>query len=76
MATAATMRRYLNTPDGAVYGFAAEPPEGLPTVGSEKAVTTNPPRVVASVELLRIRRLHRSHADGDAGGPGRYEVAT
>ena len=43
MATAATMRRYLNTPDGAVYGFAPEPPEGLPTVGSEKAVTTTVP---------------------------------
>jgi phytoene dehydrogenase-like protein len=43
MATAATMRRYLNTPDGAVYGFAPEPPEGLPTVGSEKAVATTVP---------------------------------
>jgi all-trans-retinol 13,14-reductase len=43
MATAATMRRYLNTPDGAIYGFAPEPPEGRPSVGSEKAVATTIP---------------------------------
>ena len=43
MATAATMRRYLNTPDGAVYGFAPDPPQGLPTAGSEKAVVTTVP---------------------------------
>ena len=43
MATAATMRRYLNTPDGAVYGFAPDPPHGLPTAGSEKAVATAVP---------------------------------
>jgi phytoene dehydrogenase-like protein len=43
MATAATMHRYLNTPDGAVYGFAPDPPRGLPTAGSEKAVATTVP---------------------------------
>ncbi len=43
MATAATMRRYLNTPGGAIYGFAPEPPEGRPSVGSEKAVATTIP---------------------------------
>lgn len=43
MATAATMRRYLNTPDGAIYGFAPEPPRGLPTVGSERGVVTSVP---------------------------------
>jgi phytoene dehydrogenase-like protein len=43
MATATTMRRYLNTPGGAIYGFAPEPPEGRPSVGSEKAVTTTIP---------------------------------
>jgi phytoene dehydrogenase-like protein len=40
MATALTMRRYLNTPEGAIYGFAAEPPTGRPTAGTEKAVET------------------------------------
>lgn len=40
MATALTMRRYLNTPEGAIYGFAAEPPVGRPTAGTEKAVET------------------------------------
>jgi all-trans-retinol 13,14-reductase len=43
MATAATMRHYLNTPNGAVYGFAPEPPKGLPAVGSEKVVATSVP---------------------------------
>jgi all-trans-retinol 13,14-reductase len=43
MATAATMRRYLDTPDGAVYGFAPDPPKGLPTAGSEKALATTVP---------------------------------
>ncbi len=43
MATAATMRRYLNTPDGAVYGFAPDPPQGLPAAASEKAVATTVP---------------------------------
>jgi phytoene dehydrogenase-like protein len=40
MATALTMRRYLNTPDGAIYGFAAEPPTGRPMAGTDKAVET------------------------------------
>jgi all-trans-retinol 13,14-reductase len=43
MATAATMRHYLNTPGGATYGFAPEPPKGLPTLGSESGVTTTVP---------------------------------
>jgi phytoene dehydrogenase-like protein len=43
MATAATMHRYLNTPDGAVYGFAPDPPQGLPIAGSEKGVATTVP---------------------------------
>ncbi|MDA0231510.1 MAG: NAD(P)/FAD-dependent oxidoreductase, partial [Proteobacteria bacterium] len=43
MATALTMRRYLNTPEGAVYGFAAEPPSGRRTARTEKAVETNVP---------------------------------
>jgi len=43
MATAATMRHYLNTPDGAIYGFAPDPPEGLPTLGSDRAVATTVP---------------------------------
>lgn len=40
MATALTMRRYLNTPEGAIYGFAAEPPAGRPMAGTAKAVET------------------------------------
>ncbi len=40
MVTASTMRHYLNTPDGAIYGFAPEPPKGRPTMGSERGVTT------------------------------------
>lgn len=43
MATAVTMRQQLNTPGGAVYGYAQEPPEGLPTLGSERGVTTTVP---------------------------------
>jgi all-trans-retinol 13,14-reductase len=34
---------YLNTPEGALYGFAAEPPQGLPTLGAEKGVATTIP---------------------------------
>ena len=30
MATARTLHDYLNTPEGAVYGFALEPPKGAP----------------------------------------------
>ena len=40
MATAATMQHYLNTPGGAVYGFAQVPPRGLPTVGTPRGVQT------------------------------------
>jgi all-trans-retinol 13,14-reductase len=43
MATAVTLSRYLNSPHGEVYGFAPEPPTGIPTFGSEKAVTTTVP---------------------------------
>jgi phytoene dehydrogenase-like protein len=43
MATASAMRHYLNTPDGAIYGFAPEPPRGLPTLGSERGVATTVP---------------------------------
>ena len=43
MATAATLRRYLNTADGAIYGFAPDPPKGLPTLGSERGVATTVP---------------------------------
>ena len=43
MATAATMHHYLNTPGGAVYGFAPDPPPGRPDAGSEKAVATTVP---------------------------------
>jgi phytoene dehydrogenase-like protein len=43
MATAATMRRYLNTPEGALYGFAPEPPKGLPVAGTKRAVETAVP---------------------------------
>ena len=43
MATAATMRHYLNTPGGATYGFAPEPPRGLPILGSERGVATTVP---------------------------------
>ncbi len=37
------MRRYLNTPDGAIYGFAPEPPTGVPTLGSGRGVATSVP---------------------------------
>ena len=40
MATAATMHRYLNTPGGAVYGFAQTPPHGIPTAGTSRGVHT------------------------------------
>lgn len=43
MSTAATMRHYLNTPDGAVYGFAQVPPRGIPATGSPKGVQTAVP---------------------------------
>jgi all-trans-retinol 13,14-reductase len=43
MSTAATMHRYLNTPGGAVYGFAPEPPKGIPDAGSERAAATTVP---------------------------------
>ena len=43
MATALTMRNYLNTPEGAIYGFAQEPPKGRPVTGSEKGVRTTIP---------------------------------
>ena len=43
MATATTMHRYLNTPAGAIYGFAPEPPEGLPALGTERAFSTTIP---------------------------------
>ena len=42
MATASTMRHYLNTPDGAVSGFAPEPPKGLPTPLGRDVATTVP----------------------------------
>jgi all-trans-retinol 13,14-reductase len=48
MATAATMRHYLNTPDGAVYGFAPEPPKGLPTPLGRGVATTVPGLWLAS----------------------------
>jgi hypothetical protein len=37
------MRHRLNTPDGALYGYAPEPPQGLPTLGSEPGVATTIP---------------------------------
>ena len=43
MATAATMARYLNTPGGAVYGFAQTPPHGVPTAGTPRGVHTTVP---------------------------------
>ncbi len=43
MATAATMAHYLNTPEGAVYGFAQVPPHGIPTVGTPRGVETTVP---------------------------------
>jgi len=37
MSTALTMHRELNTPEGAVYGFAAPvPPRGIPTFPSAR----------------------------------------
>jgi phytoene dehydrogenase-like protein len=39
IATARTMHDYLNTPGGAVYGFALEPPERMPK-GPPKTVST------------------------------------
>ncbi|HTX94761.1 MAG TPA: NAD(P)/FAD-dependent oxidoreductase [Mycobacterium sp.] len=43
MATAATMAHYLNTPDGAVYGFAQVPPHGIPTAGTPRGIQTPVP---------------------------------
>ncbi len=43
MATAATMAHYLNTPDGAVYGFAQVPPHGIPTAGTPRGIQTTVP---------------------------------
>lgn len=40
MTTAAGMQRYLNTPGGAVYGFAQTPPHGIPTAGTDRGVRT------------------------------------
>ena len=40
MATALTMQKYLNTPNGALYGFAPRPPEHLPIKGPEHTPKT------------------------------------
>ena len=40
MATARTMQEYLNTPNGALYGFAPRPPEHLPLKGPEHTPKT------------------------------------
>jgi phytoene dehydrogenase-like protein len=42
LATARTMREYLNTPGGAVYGFALEPPARIPR-GPPQTVATPVP---------------------------------
>jgi phytoene dehydrogenase-like protein len=44
MANARTMARYLNTPGGAVYGFAATPPDPFP----------HPPRVETAIAGLYL----------------------
>lgn len=44
MATAQTMARFMNTPGGAVYGFAATPPDPLP----------RPPRVETAIPGLYL----------------------
>ena len=76
MATAATMHRYLNTPDGAVYGFAPDPATGPAHYRFREVRRNHRSWSLADFKLRRLRRLHRSHADRDAGGPGRNEVAT
>jgi all-trans-retinol 13,14-reductase len=75
MATAATMRRYLNTPEGAVYGFAPEPPRGRPSLGSEKGVTTTVPGLWLASSFGGFGRLHRKHDDRHAGGSGGHQIA-
>ncbi len=40
MATASTMQKYLNTPNGALYGFAPRPPEHFPLKGPEHTPKT------------------------------------
>ena len=40
MATARTMQEYLNTPNGALYGFASRPPTHLPLKGPEHTPKT------------------------------------
>jgi len=76
MATAATMRRYLNTPGGAVYGYAARAAQRPADARLRKGRRDDRRGFVAGVGLRRGRRLHRNHADGNAGGAGRHEVAT
>jgi phytoene dehydrogenase-like protein len=44
MANAQTMARFMNTPDGAVYGFAPAPPDPLP----------HPPRIATQVPGLYL----------------------
>jgi phytoene dehydrogenase-like protein len=41
MATARTMHNYLNTPGGAVYGFAPDVPEKLPLLGPPRTPKTS-----------------------------------
>lgn len=43
MATAATLHHFLNTPGGAIYGFAPQPPAALPPKMGERALTTSVP---------------------------------
>ena len=73
MATAMTMRRYLMH-EGALYGFAPEPPAGIPRIGTEKAVTTIVPGLWLASSYGGIRWLHRRHDDRRAGGAGSIEA--
>ena len=65
MATAATMQRYLNTPGGAVYGFA--PNTGLGQI-AKTGPRTSIQRTLARVRLYDRRRLYRRHVRRRASG--------
>jgi hypothetical protein len=48
MATARTLHEYLNTPGGAVYGFALQPPVGAPKGAPQTVATSVPGLLLAS----------------------------
>ena len=60
-ATARTMRDFLNTPGGAIYGFAPNVPERSLLSGPPQDTRDADQRAVAGFSLRRLWRLQRCH---------------